>query len=263
MRKFLSKRPALIKSGVTLNKEIGVRKKFVYYNRTYSYWESRAQKYLEEPKQKVLNVVTSILRSNEPRKVLDIGSGPAYYAVKLAKNLGCQITCLDFSEEMLKKARDNVNKEGLSKSFDFIRKNIVYATLPIDSFDAVTFISVLHYLLPEDIELSLKKSYTTLKEGGKIIIVEYWANEILTEIEKLTLQIAEQNRVKYGIEANFLKENDYKRLLKIIGFKNIKVNYVREKIYLGKYFEMNPKIQFKCKNEYFIRVAIFEATKIK
>ena len=218
-----------------------------YYGRTHCYWEFRAQKYFEEPKQKVLNKVASILRNDVIIKVIDIGSGPAHYAIKLSKNLGCQITCLDFSEEMLEKAHANVTKEGLIERFEFIRANIVYVDLPPDLFDAVTIISVLHYLIPADIEVALKKSYNTLKKGGKIIIVEYWANEKLSDIEKFTLQIADQNRAKQGIEANFLKESTYKHLLQNTGFKNLRVSYVQERIYLDKYFEMNPELKFLLK----------------
>ena len=232
-----------------------------HYGQTYSYWESRARRYLEEPKQKVLGKVASILRKKGAAKVLDVGSGPAHYAIRLVRALGCQITCLDFSEKMLTKARENVKKEGLVAAFSFIRGNILNIKLQADSFDAITIISVLHYLLPADIEAALRKSYAALQGGGKIIVVEYWASEKLTETEKFTLQIAEQNRASQGVKATFLKEDDYRHLLENVGFENVRVGYVRERIYLDKYFEMNPEMRSVCEKHGSIRVAIFEATK--
>src|SRR3989344_3638435 len=96
----------------------------VYYRRACSYWESRARKYLEESKRIIVSNVVSILRRKRAVKILDVGSGPAHYAIQLAKALGCQITCLDFSERMLAKARENVAREGLEAKFEFIRNNI-------------------------------------------------------------------------------------------------------------------------------------------
>lgn len=235
--------------------------KAAHYRRTYSYWESRAPRYLEESKQKILNKVLSILRKMTAVKILDIGSGPAHYAIKIANVLGCQVTCLDFSQEMLVRARENTEKAALGEQFSFVMDNIAHAELPAGSFDAVTIISVLHYLIPNDIEIALQKSYATLKSGGKIIVVEYWANKALTETEEFALRAAERNRAKQGVRTTFLKEDEYKRLLKRAGFKSVKVCYVRERIYLEKYFKMDSAQQPTHGDESSIRVAIFEATK--
>lgn len=229
-----------------------------HYRRTHSYWESRAQSYLEESKQIIVDKVISILRKKRVAQVLDVGSGPAHYAVKFAKALGCQITCLDFSETMLAKARENVEREGLGANFRFIEENIAYVILPAESFDAVTVISVLHYLLLAGIRAALRKSYAALKNGGKIIAVEYWANERLTEVEEFALQVASRNRAKQGVRANFLKEVQYRQLLEDAGFTDVRVSYVSERIYLDKYLETDSKSRPRRKK---IRVAIIEATK--
>lgn len=244
-----------------MNRETDRKDRAGHYRRAHSYWESRAIKYLEEPKQRVVDSILSMLRRAKALRILDIGSGPAHYAIQFAKALGSQITCLDFSREMIKKAHENVESEGLGAQFSFIEDNVVDADLPADFFDAVTFVSVLHYLFAADIEIALRKSYASLEKGGKIIVVEYWANEKLSEVEEATLQIAEKNRARQGVKATFLKEDDYRRLLERVGFRKVKVTYVLESIYLGKYFEMDPELQPGSKDEESIRVAIFEATK--
>lgn len=243
------------------SEEAGQRNRDDHYRRAYSYWESRATQYPKEPKQGVIDRVVSILRKVRALRVLDIGSGPAHYAIEFTKALGCQITCLDFSQEMIKRARENVKREGLEEKFTFIEGNVLDASLPVSMFDAVTFISVLHYLLPADIEVALQKSYATLRVSGKIVIVEYWANDRLTAVEEAALQVAERNRAKQGVQAIFLKEDDYRRLLERTGFKEVRVGYVLEKIYLEKYFRMNPEIRSSGNAEESIRVPIFEATK--
>jgi ubiquinone/menaquinone biosynthesis C-methylase UbiE len=194
-------------------------------------------------------------------QVLDVGSGPAHYAVRFAKALGCQIVCLDFSEAMLVKARENVEREGLGTNFRFIEGNITYVSLPAESFDAVTVISVLHYLLLAGIRVALKKSYAALKKGGKIVIVEYWANEDLTEVEEFALKVTSRNRARQGVRANFLKEVQYRKLLEDAGFTNVKVSYVSERVYLDKYLGTELKSRPKRKKEESIRVAIIEAKK--
>jgi len=249
------------KEVTSMKREVDEKDRAGHYRRAHYYWESRAMKYPEEPKQGVVDRVLSILRKAKSSKILDIGSGPAHYAIKFAKALASQITCLDFSQEMIRRARKNVEKEGLDVQFSFVEGDVLDADLPPGSFDAVTFISILHYLFPADIETALQKSYATLKVGGKIVIVEYWVNDKLTEVEEVTLQIAEQSRTKQGLEAIFLKEGDYRRLLMRAGFKEVKVFYVLERIYLGKYFEMNPELQSDGNAEESIRVAVFEATK--
>lgn len=244
-----------------MSKRVGRTNKTDHYRLTHSYWESRAKQYPEEPKRGVVDAVISTLRKAKVSKILDVGSGPAHYAIRFAKTLGCHVLCLDFSKEMVKKARENVGVAGLGDQFDFLEGNLLAVSLPEKEFDAVTFISVLHYLLPADIEVALQKSYRFLKPGGKLVIVEYWVNEDLTEVEQATWLVAEHNRMKRGVQATFLKEDNYIRLLKQAGFQDVAVCYVSEMIYLEKYFRMNPDIQPSGQSKESIRVAVFEATK--
>jgi SAM-dependent methyltransferase len=51
--------------------------------------------------------------------VLDVGTGKGRFAIWLAKK-GCKVIGLDISEEMLKIAKENAKKEGVSEKIDFI-----------------------------------------------------------------------------------------------------------------------------------------------
>ncbi|MFN3532345.1 MAG: class I SAM-dependent methyltransferase [Candidatus Brocadia sp.] len=68
-----------------------------HYDRTHLFWELRSVEYSAEHKHNIVEKIISVLRSVNAVNVLDVGSGPGHYAVKLASVLGCNVTCLDFS----------------------------------------------------------------------------------------------------------------------------------------------------------------------
>lgn len=73
-------------------------------------------------------------RGDEPLRVLDIGTGPGFYAIILAAR-GYRVTAVDFSEKMLAEARRNAG--ALASRIDFRRMDAHALDFPDGSFDVI------------------------------------------------------------------------------------------------------------------------------
>lgn len=82
------------------------------------YWTNRAESYSQENLEELAGplwpVWLSVIESHMPErdtpkdriKVLDVGTGPGFFAIILAR-AGYQVTAVDYTEEMLRKAKQN------------------------------------------------------------------------------------------------------------------------------------------------------------
>lgn len=107
-------------------------------------------------------------------KILDICTGPADLALKLARRFpSLTIYALDYSKNMLAAARERAQQQGI--------KNIIFkegdaTDIRFDSryFDYVTISFGFRNLSfsQENLNKALKEIYRVLKEGGKFIVIE-------------------------------------------------------------------------------------------
>ena len=103
-------------------------------------------------------------------RVLDIGTGSGRLAVELAKvrDNKYEITGLDISENMLKKAQENAEKAGVSDKIQFIPGNADSLPFPDNYFDLViSYASLHHWFRPG---LVFKEAQRVVKKGGAVII---------------------------------------------------------------------------------------------
>ncbi len=104
-------------------------------------------------------------------KMISIGSGICSHELKLAKlNPNWDITCLDFSEKLLKSAEEQAKKDGLT-NIHFLLKNIYNHELPVHHFDVVLFHSSLHHF--KNLTGFIGKVHKSMATHGKLIINEY------------------------------------------------------------------------------------------
>lgn len=115
--------------------------------------------------------LTEKYKGKKSLKMLSIGSGVCSHELALASlNTNWEITCLDFSDKLLKKAREKSEKNNL-KNISFIAADIFKYNLLNHHFDFVFFHQSLHHF--KNYEEFIKKINSTLKKDGNLIINEY------------------------------------------------------------------------------------------
>src|SRR4030042_3822970 len=109
------------------------------------------------------------LNHNKSAKILDIGCGTGRHSLELARRGYLNITGLDLSESMLKRAKDNAKKENLR--IEFIKRDARDFNFD-GAFDLAIMMCEGAFPLMETDEMNyqiLKNAYSSLKPGGKFI----------------------------------------------------------------------------------------------
>lgn len=111
--------------------------------------------------------------NKRPGDVLEVGVGTGlalgFYRPEM------RVTGIDFSEEMLRKARRKVRTRGLSHVADLRRMDARALDFPDDSFDTVAAMHVLS-VVPEP-EKVMSEITRVCKPGGKVVIVNHFQRE--------------------------------------------------------------------------------------
>lgn len=99
--------------------------------------------------------------------VLDFGCGTGTVTLRIAQNAN-KVYGVDFSEGMLKRARQNLNHQRIENT-DFFSIMTLYDMFEENYFDVVTIFNVLQYI--DYRKELLKQFYTLLRPSGILIIV--------------------------------------------------------------------------------------------
>ncbi|MBO7263047.1 MAG: bifunctional demethylmenaquinone methyltransferase/2-methoxy-6-polyprenyl-1,4-benzoquinol methylase UbiE [Alistipes sp.] len=117
--------------------------------------------------------VMRIVRRSKAHKIMDVATGTGDLAIAMAKRVDrTQILGVDLSEEMLAVARRKVEKQGLEERIMLEKgdaENLDMVTT--ESIDAVTVAFGVRNF--ENIERGLSEIYRTLKQGGKLVVLEF------------------------------------------------------------------------------------------
>ncbi len=98
-------------------------------------------------------------------KVLDVGCGTGLFSIRLAE-MGCKVTGIDVSPDMLAIAKDKVKQKNLD--VDFREMDVYDLDFADESFDAVFSIATFEFVkLPQK---AYDQMFRVLKKDGKMLI---------------------------------------------------------------------------------------------
>lgn len=98
-------------------------------------------------------------------RILDVGCGTGNFSIKLAE-MGCKVTGIDISEEMLKIAREKVKAKGLE--VDFHQMDAYHLEFEENSFDGVFSMAAFEFITEP--QKAYDEMYRVLKPGGQLLI---------------------------------------------------------------------------------------------
>lgn len=110
---------------------------------------------------------------NEGDTVVDIGCGPGFFTVEMARMVGekGRVFAVDLQPEMLAKLRKKIENSSLAKRI--VCHNCTKDSLDMDQTESADFV-LAYYMIHEtpDPEHLLTEVKALLKKGGKFLIVE-------------------------------------------------------------------------------------------
>ena len=151
------------------------------------YWSRRASSYSDlintELATDGLERWLPVLRENGidggPKRILDVGTGPGFFAIALA-SLGHEVVAVDYTEAMLEEARANAEKAGVLDHILFLQMDAQDLTFPDDTFDFIVTRNVTWVLEhPDEAYVSWHR---VLKQGGTLLNFDAgWYNYLFDE----------------------------------------------------------------------------------
>lgn len=197
---------------------------------------------------------TEFAQIKEGDTVLDLGSGAGndvFIARAIAGEKG-KVIGLDFTEEMIKKARENNAKLGFN-NVEFIQGEIEDMPLPNKTVDVIVSNCVLN-LVP-DKEKAFAEMYRVMKNGGHFSVSDIVINGELPEgIKKAAEMYA-------GCVSGAIQKNEYLDIIKKAGFTKVEVQKERainvpDEILL-KYINQDELNKFKESSSAIISVNVY------
>jgi ubiquinone/menaquinone biosynthesis C-methylase UbiE len=146
--------------------------------------DNKVRRYLQNPK-KILKPFV-----NEGMNVLDIGCGPGFFSIELAKLVGNsgKVFAVDLQEGMLQKIRDKIKGTELEERITLIKSEQVKFTVP----EKVHFILAFYMVheVPDKNKL-FEALINVLDDNGNFLLVEPKLFHVSHKEFNATLQMAE------------------------------------------------------------------------
>ncbi len=114
-----------------------------------------------EPHQAFIELFRTRLADHVPRRVVDLGCGPADIGIRFARAFPeCRLTGVDASDAMLSLARDAVDAAGLTSRIELRKVHLPAGAPRSGGFDTLISNSLLHHLADAQV------LWQTLKDSG-------------------------------------------------------------------------------------------------
>lgn len=139
--------------------------------------------------------LASLCEIDSGKKVLVVGCGTGYTACYIAEKFGCRVVGIDISEEMVEKATERAETEGLTDRVEFYVGDAHNLPFGDGGFDVVVTEFVSIFL---DKHRAFREYVRVLRPGGFVGINELYKSEDIPHGAKELVQDAE-DKVEEGI----------------------------------------------------------------
>jgi len=190
------------------------------------------ERYLEN----TLNQIFKIWKPKKTEIYLEIGCGPCFLGLEIAKITGIKVIGIDFSPKALRAAKYLFKKEKI-KNAKFILADITHIPIPDNSVDFIFGGGVIEHL--ENGQEAIDEIYRVLKKSGtayntvpllnlaSLTYRQVWGNIpyiplVKNMFEFIHINLLGSKHMRFGYELSFLPSTLYKMHLNS-GFKKIEI----------------------------------------
>ena len=139
----------------------------------------------------------SLLPMESGAKVLDLGCGTGLELEEYFNlNPDANVTGIDLSETMLKSLKDKFP----NRTINLIRGSYFDVPFGENKFDAAVSVESLHHFPAEQKETLYRKLFAALKENGRFVLTDYFAES--EELEKEYFRNLKQLKEEQGLSGN-------------------------------------------------------------
>lgn len=132
--------------------------------------------------------LVSLCKITSGKEVLTVGCGTGYSACYIAKKFGCRVVGIDISEEMIGKAKERAETEGLTDRVEFYVGDAYDLPFDDNSFDVVMTEFVSIFL---DKQRAFREYVRVLRSGGYVGVNELYKLEDIPQEAKELISEAE------------------------------------------------------------------------
>ena len=175
-------------------------------NEIESYWTRRADsfaygQFTDDNEKRWMGVITREFPDKDNLKILDIGTGPGFFAINLAKR-GYDVTAVDYTPAMLEEAKKNAGK--YRDKICFQQMDAQNLAFPDETFDVVVSRNLTWNL--ENPQKAYKEWHRVLKMGGVMLNFDAGWYEYLFDDKKAELFRKDRENVA---DAGYFDYNGY------------------------------------------------------
>ncbi|KPV45580.1 class I SAM-dependent methyltransferase [Alicyclobacillus ferrooxydans] len=137
----------------------------------------------------------------------DVGCGPGYFTIPLAKRTTGKVYALDVSSEMLNVLTERVQEANVT-NVENVLSNAEQIALPDHSVDGVLCSLVLHEV--DDLKQTLSEFRRVLRPGGKMLLIE-WEKKQMEMGPPVEIRISSDELLEYvgaaGLQGQIVRPN--------------------------------------------------------
>lgn len=155
------------------------------------------------------------------QKVLDLGCGVGWPALRLAEKTGCEVVGITISQTQLVAAKRSAQERGLAQQVTFQHMDAMHLAFAEETFDAVwAFESLFH--MPDRTHV-LCQVGRVLRPGGRLLICDFYERTPLTP-ETATLE------TEFYCVNSRITPNECRAMLLALGFFTKEVKDISENL---------------------------------